>query len=348
MALRTVSNTGGNWNATTAWTGGVVPIVTDTVDFTALSGNLTVNVLTANLAGIDFTNYVGTITFNNNIRLNNASLNLGTGGYTQIGTSNGISFFGASNITCNGVICPFTLITTGTITLNDDLYFSNNLIGSNVTTVINNFNIYCMSGTLDGNQTISGSSTFIFKGNSIWSTVYSSFDFRLNTIIDCEILTLPTVSNLYANYAGGTIKYVRGIFNKNGIFRVIGSCTIINFNKALISFVNIQNSSIITMNEFFSGSPAIVTNINLISGSTNYTITFQDNFEKIAKFVNINNCTLSNPQQLLVITNSPRNFINKGIRYINQSPNGIAKGDATILNNMTASAGGYVKDPNMK
>lgn len=348
MAVRTVSILGGNWGTPTTWTGGVVPIAGDTVDFTATSGNLTVNVLTNNLAGIDFTNYVGTITFNNIIRLNNASLNLGTGGYTQIGTSNGISFFGASNITCNGVVCPFTLITTGTITLNDDLYFSNNLIGSNVNSTINNFNIYCMSGTLDGNQTISGSSTFIFKGNSIWNTLYSSFDFRLNTIIDCETLTLPTISNRYANYAGGTIRYVRGIFNQNGIFRIIGNCTIIDFNKALISFINIENSLIITMNEFFNGSPAIVTNINIISGSTNYTITFQDGFEKISKFVNINNCTLSKPQQLLVITNSPKNSRNSGIRYINQSPNGIAKGDATIRNTMTASAGGYVKDPNMK
>jgi hypothetical protein len=86
MALRTVSDTGGNWNATTAWVGGVVPVAGDTVDFTATSGDLTVNVATASLAGIDFTNYVGTITFNANIQVN-TSVNLGTGGYTQAGAS---------------------------------------------------------------------------------------------------------------------------------------------------------------------------------------------------------------------------------------------------------------------
>ena len=62
MPLRTVSNTGGNWNATTAWVGGVVPIAGDTVDFTPTSGPIVVNVSTANLVGINFTNYVNTIT----------------------------------------------------------------------------------------------------------------------------------------------------------------------------------------------------------------------------------------------------------------------------------------------
>lgn len=347
MALRTVSDTGGNWNATATWVGGVVPVAGDTVDFTATSGNLTVNVITATLAGIDFTNYVNTITFNNDIRLNNGTLNLGTGGYTQIGSTNGVSFSGTSNITCNGVICPFTLTLAGTITLNDDLYFSNNFIGNTSNSTINNFHIYCMSGTLDGignSGALSGTSTFIFKGNSTWSTIYNGFELRLNTIIDCETLTLPTVSNRYANYAGGTIRYVRGIFNKNARFRVTGSCTIIDFNKALISFIQTDSTPTITMNEFFSGSPSVVTNISSSNINNNYTITFQDGFEKIAKFVNISNCTLSKPLQLLITTNSKKNSRNRGIRYINQSPNGIAKGEPSV-NLTTLGAGGLLSDP---
>jgi len=343
MALRTVSILGGNWNAVTTWVGGVVPVVNDTVDFTATSGNLTVNVATATLAGIDFTNYLGTITFNNNIRLQGA-LNLGTGGYTQIGSTNGVSFFGTSNITCNGVVCPFTLTLSGTITLNDDLYFSNNFIGSSVVSTINNFNIYCMSGTLDGNDNISGTSTFYFKGNSTWSTLFNSFEIRLNTIIDCETLTLPTVSNRYANYGTGTIRYVRGKFNKNGRFRVTGSCTIIDFNKCIIDNIQLQGGQTITMNEFFSGSPSRVINIVSNSVNSNYTIEFQYGFEKIAKFVNISNCTLSKPLQLLLTTNSKRNSTNRGIRYINQSPNGIPKGEPSV-NLTTFGAGGLLPDP---
>jgi hypothetical protein len=346
MALRTVSNTGGNWNAVTTWVGGVVPVATDTVDFTATSGNLTVNVLTNGLSGIDFTNYIGTITFNANIRLQGA-LNLGTGGYTQIGSTSGVSFSGTSNITCNGVICPFALILSGTITLNDDLYFSNFFTASSVATTINNFNIYCMSGTLDGDENISGTSTFYFKGNSTWSTLYSGFQFRLNTIIDCETLTLPTVSNRYASYASGTIRYVRGKFNKNGKFTVLASCTIVDFHKCIIDNIQLQGGQTITMNEFFSGSPSRIINIISNSVTNNYIITFQDGFEKIAKFVNISNCTLSKPLQLLVLTNSKSNIrksTNIGIRYINQSPNGIAKGEPSV-NLTTFGAGGLLPDP---
>lgn len=343
MAVRTVSNTGGNWNAVTTWVGGVVPLGGDTVDFTATSGNLVVNVLTNNLAGIDFTNYVGTITFNANIRLN-GTLNLGTGGYTQIGSLNGVAFNTTSNITCNGVICPFTLILSGTITLNDDLYFSNYFTASSVVTTINNFNIYCMSGTLDGDANISGTSTFYFKGNSTWSTLFSGFQFRLNTIIDCETLTLPTLTNRYANYGSGTIRYVRGIFNKNARFRVLASCTIVDFHKCIIDNIQTDGSITMTMNEFFSGSPSRLVNIANTNVNNNYTITFQDGFEKIAKFVNISNCTLSKPMQLLVITKSKINSRNTGIRYINQSPNGIAKGEPSV-NQTTFGASGLLPDP---
>jgi hypothetical protein len=343
MALRTVSNTGGNWNATTAWVGGVVPSATDTVDFTATSGNLTVNANTAALQGINFTNYVGVITFNANINVQGA-LNLGTGGYTQIGSTNGIGFFGTSNITCNGVVCPFALILAGTITLNDDLYFSNFFTASSVATTINNFNIYCMSGTLDGDANISGTSTFYFKGNSNWSTLYSGFQFRLNTIIDCETLTLPTLSNRYASYGSGTIRYVRGKFNKNGRFTILLSCTIIDFHKCIIDNIQLQGGQTITMNEFFSGSPSRLVNIVSSNSVSNYTIAFQDGFEKIAKFVDISGCTLSKPLQLLVTTNSKRNSTNRGIRYINQSPNGIAKGEPSV-NLTTYGAGGLLADP---
>jgi hypothetical protein len=343
MAVRTVSNTGGNWNATAAWVGGVVPLATDTVDFTATSGNLVVNVNTASLIGIDFTNYLGTITFNASINVRGA-LNLGTGGYTQIGSLNGVAFNTTSNITCNGVICPFTLILSGTITLNDDLYFSNFFTASSVATTINNFNIYCMSGTLDGDANISGTSTFYFKGNSTWSTLFSGFQFRLNTIIDCNTLTLPTLTNRYASYGSNTIRYVRGIFNKNARFTVLSNCTIVDFHKSIIDNIQLQGGQTITMNEFFSGSPSRLVNIASSNVNSNYTIAFQDGFEKISKFVNIIGCTLSKPLQLLVITKSKINSRNSGIRYINQSPNGIAKGEPSV-NQTTFGANGLLPDP---
>jgi len=188
------------------------------------------------------------------------------------------------------------------------------------------------------------SSTFYFKGNSTWSTLFSGFQFRLNTIIDCNTLTLPTLTNRYASYGASTIRYVRGIFNKNARFTVLISCTIVDFHKCIIDNIQLQGGQTITMNEFFSGSPSKVINIASSSVNTNYTIAFQDGFEKIAKFVNISNCTLSKPLQLLVITKSKLNSRNTGIRYINQSPNGIAKGEPSV-NQTTFGAKGLLPDP---
>lgn len=124
MALRTVSNTGGNWSATAAWTGGVVPLTGDTVNFTATSGNLTVDVNTNTLTGIDFSNYVNTITFNFNI-LSSGTINLGTGGFTIAGTQalviNGTSTISGTtswsgNITFTGTSLTHTLSNNITVT----------------------------------------------------------------------------------------------------------------------------------------------------------------------------------------------------------------------------------------
>ena len=114
--------------------------------------------------------------------------------------------------------------------------------------------------------------------------------------------------------------------------------------KLIFKNVIIGASTTITMNEFFSGSPSLVTNISSTGTTSNYTIAFQDGFEKIAKFVDISGCTLSKPLQLLVLTNSKKNSRNSGIRYINQSPNGIAKGEPSV-NLTTFGAGGLLPDP---
>ena len=76
MATRTVSDVGGNWSATATWVGAVVPIAGDDIAFTITSGNLTVNVNTAVLIGVNLTNYLGTITFTQTINTS-GFLNLG-------------------------------------------------------------------------------------------------------------------------------------------------------------------------------------------------------------------------------------------------------------------------------
>ena len=475
MALRTVSNTGGNWNATTAWVGGVVPIANDTVDFTATSGNLVVNVTTAALGGINFSNYVGTITFNANISVN-TSVNLGTGGYTQAGGGAfGLSISTSTTITSNGVVWNNLLAffgNTQTYTLADNLTVNGNIVMSGTSSITFTSNILYIGGnlTISSTATLLGTTTFNFNGTGTWShpstgtvrnnitinttgtltisgniyyntgtltyisgtvvttgsvlnialattlntsgmtwrdisitsgtqTLISDLNskiFRMNNTVTVNVDnsggnvyilesliksgagisqgtasinligtgtwthtaagvirnnininttgTLTIGTNVY--YGVGTLKYFSGKINaKNSTFNISASATLINCHKINFHNIRVNQSSIVTMNEFFSGSPSLVTNIT--SNGTNYTIAFQDGFEKIAKFVDISGGTLSKPLQLLVLTKSKSNIrksTNIGIRYINQSPNGIAKGEPSV-NLTTFGAGGLLPDP---
>ena len=479
MALRTVSNTGGNWNATTAWVGGVVPVAGDTVDFTVTSGNLTVNVATANLAGIDFTNYVGTVTFTNNINTN-GTVNLGTGGYIQAGTG-GLVIVGNTTITSNGVIWSrifsVNFGVSSTITLSDNLSITNNVTLTNTVTasISINGNTLNIAGnfTLNNPSIISGTTTIILNGTGTWSsagtgvlrnnltintagtitisgnvyyntgiltyttgtvtttgstlnindsTTLNTSGMTWNNIVitagtqtltsdlNCQNLTLngnsnPTITsnkiyvlgnltvdgtnsivgtteiilsgtgtwsnssnaelrnNLTINtndiitlgtnfyYGVGTLKYIKGkVITKNSTFNTgssSGATTLINCHKINFNRVIIRSGATLTMNEFFSGSPTLKTTISA-SSTTNYTITFQDGFEKIAKFVDINGATITRRNQLLILTDSKKSSRNIGIRYINQSPNGIPKGDPSIQNILTPGLNTFlINDPTM-
>ena len=473
MAARTVSILGGNWDAVATWVGGVVPIAGDTVDFTATSGNLVVNVNTATLAGINFTNYVGVITFNANIVVN-TSVNLGTGGYTQAGsgafglsisssttiTSNGVvwnnllAFFGSSqtytladNLTVTGNINisgsgstiftgntlyissnltitttttisggtefvfngtgtwshtnigsirnNVTIDTTGTLTIGTNIYYNtgtltyingtvdtsgstlnialattlntsgmtwNNVtITSGIQTLLSDLNVQNLasggggtntinglfnvnvSGNLTANGVVIGTATIVLIGTGTWTATNGSNTFRTPVIINANgIITLANTLE-----CGGNLTYIKGTVKANNTTISFTTSTLINLHKLIFKNVLLGASTTITMNEFFSGSPSLVTNVNSTSGS-NYTIAFQDGFEKISKFVNISSCTLSKPLQLLVLTKSKINSRNSGIRYINQSPNGISKNKPSIINQTTYNSQMLINDPGMK
>jgi hypothetical protein len=79
------------------------------------------------------------------------------------------------------------------------------------------------------------------------------------------------------------------------------------------------------MNEFFNGTPLLKTTITP-SSTTNYTITFQDGFEKFAKFIKLSRGTISRPNQLTVITDKGNQGNNVGVKFTpNQLVNGLPK-----------------------
>jgi len=322
-----------------------------------ISGNLSHN--TANLlSGTASINLIGTGTWNhlstgdirNNLNINTSgTLTIGTNVYYNSGTityiqgeviTTGSTLNIAVSTTLNTNVLLWNNIsfTGGTQTLLSDLNVLN--LTSLSTTINGLFNVN-IGGNLRnagiGNTT--GTATLILNGTGTLLTDSNNNGFQNNIIINTKG-TITIGVNFY--YSTRTLTYITGkVVSKNSTLN-LGTSTLINCHKINFNNVIIVSPSTITMNEFFSGSPSLVTNI--ISNGSNYTIAFQDGFEKIAKFVNISNCTLSKPLQLLVITKSKRNSTNRGIRYINQSPNGIAKGEPSV-NQTTFGANGLLPDP---
>jgi hypothetical protein len=94
MAIRTISDLAGNFNAVGTWVEGVVPNSSDDIVATATSGPLTVNVASA-CRSFDFTNYTSTLTMNAVLTAS------GAGGFTQTFVS-GMTIAGSSNISLTG------------------------------------------------------------------------------------------------------------------------------------------------------------------------------------------------------------------------------------------------------
>lgn len=227
MATRTVSNAGGNWNATATWVGGVVPVANDDIAFTATSGNLTVNVATANLIGVNFTNYVGTITFNNVINTSGV-LNLGTGGYTQAGAS-GIIVNGTTTLTSGGVTWSRTLTFTGTsitYTFVGNWTSTGNitLSGTTASTFTGNTLNIGANLTQTTTATISGTTAFVFNGTGTWSNS-STGVLRNNTTVNTAG-TLTMSGNLY--YNTGTFTYTAGTVTTTGSTLNVAAATTFN------------------------------------------------------------------------------------------------------------------------
>ena len=145
MATRTISNAGGNYNATGTWVEAAVPTSADDVVATATSGQLTVNVTSA-ARTVDFTNYTNTLTMNNIWTVSGASLtNTFVSAMTISGGSN-INLTGAGAIiVTNGKTIPNMSISNAK-TLNDTLNVGNFSIGAGL--------------TLTGTQTINCSGNF--------------------------------------------------------------------------------------------------------------------------------------------------------------------------------------------
>ena len=310
IGTTTLNLTGGTWSG-----GGVVRINTNLNGNVIISGTVWFDTRT-------LTHLSGNITTSGSILRSLANVTYNTGSVVW------------NNITFDNL----------TYTLLSDLNINGNIGTLGTVTFNGTFNINS-SGTFNIGNTIqqgTGVTTLNLLGGT-WSTTSANGILRLNTNINGNI----TISgNVY--YNTGTLTNLSGKTNANtATLNIAASSTFINCDKINFKTITITAATTQTFNRFFSGSALVPTRIQSGTAGTNYTITFQDRFEKITKFTKISNCTVTNRGQLLCITDKSNKGGNVGVRYINQMPNGLPKNNPSTTNPLGYATSTYLlSDPN--
>lgn len=214
MATRTISNAGGNYNATGTWVEGVVPTSADDVVATGTSGQLTVNVASAALSA-NFTNYTNTLTMNAVWTISGTTTTTFVSGMTIAGSSN-IALTGTgATIVSNGKLIP-NLSNTGNKTLSGDLNVTN--LTSSATTVWSGTAAINVSGNLVMSTTANNSGSGITLNMIGTGTMTGLLGFSATNINTSGTITLTTSggfavgitaittgSQVALNYISGTI-----------------------------------------------------------------------------------------------------------------------------------------------
>jgi hypothetical protein len=218
-ATRTISDAGGNWNSTSTWVEGAVPVEGDNIEATATSGNLTVNEYTAELSGFDLTDYTGTLTINYRIT---------TSGTVFI--PNGVTVGGTNN----SIICPDN--GTMTVSAGDAITFPEFGGSNNITINLASDITDCVAFFIAGTSSTFNTNNFDLTTDVFWdheaggtvTLALGSSDITIKSVFDFDSLTSLTVS---ANTATITINpdtanktyYTKGV-DWNGASLVIYQC----------------------------------------------------------------------------------------------------------------------------
>ncbi len=217
---KTISAAGGNYNATTAWTEGIVPTVIDTVIATSGSGNLTINVA-SNCFAFDLTSYVGTLTDAGNTLTLNASGG-GTHVFKLAGTLAGgnlqVIFANGSGTTVNvttagKTLSSFQVTGAGTVSLQDAL---DNSLGT-LTISAGTFNTNGYSVTASGFYN-SAAATINISSSSVTSNTTGFTTFAINS----GTTFTGTGSNIYLTDTSASSKTFDGGGKTYNILNITG------------------------------------------------------------------------------------------------------------------------------
>jgi hypothetical protein len=367
MATITISPTGGNFNSTGTWVGGVLPLTTDDILGASTSGPLVVNVASTVL-GANFTNYTNTLTMTSTLQVNGSGIQLGAG-MTIAGDAN-LIIGATSTIRSNGKDWPNGIqvsLATLTITLFDNWNAGNLVCGqvSNGTQTFNGNNLYLMNGnagfstvtqilTCNSNSTnriVAGSTNVHLMGSGNINCNTAGY-FRLNTIIN----TSATLGMTAWGYSTGTITYTSGAFSGTGAL-VMQTNTTLNTDTLFWPNVQPQLATVLTLSSplnvnflgFFGTGNKTISGVNRLTGCTSLQI--QSNTAG-------NVISIPNELNVLSGTTTFSNTVSNTINFrlncfgnINASGGGgiattgsgfiVAKGNGTISSVYGYKAGGF-------
>lgn len=270
MATRTISNTGGNYNAVGTWVEGVVPTSADDVVATATSGQLTVNVASA-ASTFNFTNYANTLTMNNTWTVSGTGTQSFVAGMTISGFSN-ISLTGAgATIVTNGKLIP-NLSINGNKTLSDTVNVLNMTFAGN--SALTNNSINCSGTFSSGINSLTGTSTVIISGTGSLTAGLIANPLTINTTgtvtgtnIGIGLGTNGTMSYISGTLSSVKVKAVGANVTINqtatGSFETIDILTVTNtqvfniYGTVKANFLNINLQGAGTLQTQISGSGAL-------------------------------------------------------------------------------------------
>lgn len=301
MPTRTISNTGGNYNATGSWVEGVVPTSADDIVATATSGQLTVNVSAA-ARTIDLSNYANTITMNANWTVSGAGLtnSISSVGMTWSAGSGGVLIFTSTqNLIQNGTRrIPHLRLSTLAKSINSDLYCVNFDTGATTNQALNGTGSIFCSGFVGNDSSItnyaplattsiggvSGTAKLVADGVSGFTWILLS--------IGSSLLITGSYSTPYDKY----LALVNG-----GSVSITG--TVSNFN-IILSPQNLVND-VVTIDTNKKVTNIILNNYAANSSNPNYTV-------NIPQGLTVDNIITSSPGRTYTSDNSNKNFIFSG------------------------------------
>jgi len=265
MAIRTISNSGGNYNTGSTWVEGVVPTFNDNVIATSTSGQLTVNV--ASSAGtINFSAYTNTLSMSNTLSVF-GNITLGSG-MTMSGTST-LSIVSGGTLTSNNKPwnTPFSFgnLSNSIVTLTDNWTGNTNVsnnMNSSLRIAVNGNNFFCKSNLNVGTSAgiISGSTKFIMAGTGTLSGG-SSATYMQN---DIDISTPGTITfGPSLIYNTGTLTYISGNTITTGSTLDVRDGTTTKLQTSGMTWNNITNTN--------TGTVTLLSDLKLNGNLSNQT-----------------------------------------------------------------------------